>query len=626
MPMIKFAYTCSRYRAAARVAAVLAALVGGAGVAGWIAGIEQLRSFVGDEAAMNVNAAICFVVCAGALSVLIGSPSRTAAVVARVAAAGVALFAFATFSEYVTGLDLGLGALVGRESLGAADPDPHGTAAAAAAAFVLVGAALAGLDVRFGGRWAPAPLAAGMVAALALVTLVSYRGDSRSDLAGFSEMSVPVTLGLLFVSVGALLARPNVQPMWEIARDTRGGAMLRRLLPLVLVVPLVLAEMGVGGARLNLFGPQTATWLLAGGIVALGLPLLWIVGREIDGADEHRRDVGALRVSEERTRRIVETAQDAIVSTDSAGRIATWNPSAQRMFGWTPEEAIGRDAATTLLPGGLGARPTNDVSVGEHRALETSVRHRDGGEVPVEVSVTMVRESGGWVFKAFLRDITERRHAQGRLEDAQHEVLHRLALAAEYRDDETGEHTKRVGELSARLAARMGLPEPEVDLLRLAAPLHDVGKVGIPDAILLKPGHLTAAEFEVIKGHAAIGAEMLAGRDFPLLEMAERIALTHHERWDGSGYPAGLAGDDIPLVGRIVALADVFDALTHDRPYKSAWPLKDAITEVRAQRARQFDPALVDAFLELVGGDDRPRSDIRRAGGVADSLLTVPGS
>jgi response regulator RpfG family c-di-GMP phosphodiesterase len=155
------------------------------------------------------------------------------------------------------------------------------------------------------------------------------------------------------------------------------------------------------------------------------------------------------------------------------------------MFGWTPEEAIGRDAAATLPPGGLGERPRNDAALPEHRVFETTVRHRDGREVPIELSVTMVRNSDGWVSKAFLRDITERRCAQDRLEHAQHEVLHRLALAAEYRDDDTGEHTKRVGELSARLAARMGRPEQEVDLLRLAAPLHEVGKVGIPDAILV---------------------------------------------------------------------------------------------------------------------------------------------
>jgi putative two-component system response regulator len=159
---------------------------------------------------------------------------------------------------------------------------------------------------------------------------------------------------------------------------------------------------------------------------------------------------------------------------------------------------------------------------------------------------------------------------------------------------------RRVGELSAALAARRGLPEPEVELIRRAAPLHDVGKIGIPDSVLLKRGSLTRAERERVEAHTLIGARMLAGRGFALLELAKRIALTHHERWDGTGYPHGLAGDDIPLCGRIVALADVFDALTHERPYKPAWTEAEALDEVERQRGRQFDPALVDAFLDVV--------------------------
>jgi putative two-component system response regulator len=128
--------------------------------------------------------------------------------------------------------------------------------------------------------------------------------------------------------------------------------------------------------------------------------------------------------------------------------------------------------------------------------------------------------------------------------------------------------------------------EGDLALLRQAAPLHDVGKIAIPDRILLKPGRLTAAEFAEMRTHTTVGAEMLARPGFPLLEMAAEVALTHHERWDGTGYPAGLAGPDIPLVGRIVAVADLFDALTHERPYKEAWLLADAVAEIRAQRHR----------------------------------------
>jgi putative two-component system response regulator len=185
------------------------------------------------------------------------------------------------------------------------------------------------------------------------------------------------------------------------------------------------------------------------------------------------------------------------------------------------------------------------------------------------------------------------------LEQARLEILDRLALAAEYRDDTTQEHAWRIGRTCALLALGLGLPEGEVELMRRAGPLHDIGKIGVPDAILLKPGKLTDEEFEQIKTHTTIGAEILSGSRSPLLRMAERIALTHHEHWDGGGYPGALSGEQIPLPGRIVAVADVFDALTHERPYKDAWPVKEAVAEIFHQAGRQFDPVVVKAFLKL---------------------------
>jgi cyclic di-GMP phosphodiesterase len=177
------------------------------------------------------------------------------------------------------------------------------------------------------------------------------------------------------------------------------------------------------------------------------------------------------------------------------------------------------------------------------------------------------------------------------------EMLARLAGAAEFRDDDTGQHTRRVGDLSVAIAERMGVPEFDVGLIRLAAPLHDVGKIAVPDAILCKPGKLTEMEFEHMKTHATVGGRMLTGSAFALLEVAEEIALTHHERWDGSGYPAGLAGEEIPIAGRIVAVADVFDALTHVRPYKTAWSRADAVAEIVSHSGGHFDPDVVDAFI-----------------------------
>jgi len=185
------------------------------------------------------------------------------------------------------------------------------------------------------------------------------------------------------------------------------------------------------------------------------------------------------------------------------------------------------------------------------------------------------------------------------LEAARLGMLDRLALAAEDRDDDTQEHAWRIGRTSGLLARALGLSVAGSELIERAAPLHDIGKIGIPDSILLKPGRLTADEFEAIKTHTTIGAQILSGGSTPLLRLAEQIALTHHERWDGAGYPGALRETDIPLPGRIVAVADVFDALTHHRPYRDAWPIERAVNEISGGSGRQFDPDVVEAFSRL---------------------------
>lgn len=189
------------------------------------------------------------------------------------------------------------------------------------------------------------------------------------------------------------------------------------------------------------------------------------------------------------------------------------------------------------------------------------------------------------------------------LEETQNEIVERLALAAEYRDDNTGQHTQRVGRLSALLAQALGLPETQVRLIRQATTLHDIGKVGVPDHILFKPDKLTAEEYEIIKSHITIGNKILSGSRSPLLQMAEEIALTHHEHWDGTGY-LGLKGEEIPLVGRIVAIVDLFDALTHERPYKKAWTEKEVVAEMERQSGQHFDPRVVEAFLQVIERKD----------------------
>lgn len=192
------------------------------------------------------------------------------------------------------------------------------------------------------------------------------------------------------------------------------------------------------------------------------------------------------------------------------------------------------------------------------------------------------------------------------LEAARLEILHRLAQAAEYRDDETGEHTRRVGRMSGRIARALGLLRGEVEMIEMVAPLHDLGKIGIPDRILMNPARLSPDDFEIMKTHTLIGYELLTGSGFPLLDMAAEIALSHHEHWDGGGYPNGLAGEKIPLAGRIVALADTFDALTHQRPYKRAWSEREAWAEIEAHRGLQFDPDVVDAFRSMHTLDEQP--------------------
>jgi len=185
------------------------------------------------------------------------------------------------------------------------------------------------------------------------------------------------------------------------------------------------------------------------------------------------------------------------------------------------------------------------------------------------------------------------------LEEARGEVVDRLARAAEFRDDDTHQHTRRMAETCVRIAQGLGLTGTFIDTLRRAAPLHDVGKIGISDSILLKPGKLTTDEFDNIKTHTTMGAKILSGSRVGFLLLAEEIALNHHERWDGSGYPNGRAGESIPLSGRIAAIADVFDALTNERPYKRAWSVPDALEEMDRLRGTQFDPEILDAFLSL---------------------------
>ena len=185
------------------------------------------------------------------------------------------------------------------------------------------------------------------------------------------------------------------------------------------------------------------------------------------------------------------------------------------------------------------------------------------------------------------------------LEQSQLEVLERLAAAVEFRDDDTGNHTRRVAEVSAMLAQAIGLENTTVELIRRAAPLHDIGKVGIPDSILLKAGPLTGEEFEIMKTHTVIGSRMLSKGRSELVRFSQRIARSHHEWWDGSGYPDRVSGQSIPLEARIVAVADFLDALTHERPYRPAWGIDETLAEIKRRSGSHFDPTIARALAEI---------------------------
>ncbi|MGH9383333.1 MAG: HD domain-containing phosphohydrolase [Vicinamibacterales bacterium] len=212
------------------------------------------------------------------------------------------------------------------------------------------------------------------------------------------------------------------------------------------------------------------------------------------------------------------------------------------------------------------------------------------------------------------------------LESTRIEMIERLALAAEYRDESTNQHNQRVGELSARIAEVIGLTPEDASLLRRAAALHDIGKIGIPDGLLRKPSRLTPSEQRVMQTHTSIGARIVGGSHVPLLKLVETVALSHHEHWDGSGYPKGLAGDEIPLPGRIVAVADAFDALSSDRPYRAALTVDETLEIMRKESGKHFEPRLVDALFAVRENVEAPlqTTDERRRRLYLDNVSSSP--
>ncbi len=292
--------------------------------------------------------------------------------------------------------------------------------------------------------------------------------------------------------------------------------------------------------------------------------------------------------------------------------------------------------------GGSGRRALPAMLAGAAVALAAIVAlalsGADAAAAGCAVALFLAALAIGWGFgergMASLEDevetsTSELKRALSELEIAQAETVQRLSMAVEFRDEDTGAHIERIGRFSVLLAEHIGMDAKFCERLRHAAPLHDVGKVAIPDAILLKPGPLTPEERAIVETHAEEGHRLVRGSSSSILDMAATIALSHQEKWDGSGYPRGLKGEAIPIEGRIVAVADVFDALTSDRVYRKAFSVEEAIQMMREQRGRHFDPVLLDAFMEVLGrtGPDA-REELRRdpAALVESTLETFAGA
>jgi putative two-component system response regulator len=241
-----------------------------------------------------------------------------------------------------------------------------------------------------------------------------------------------------------------------------------------------------------------------------------------------------------------------------------------------------------------------------------SIKPFDRNELLINVANALERRRVTLLMREYEQDLEQKvRERTAQVRQREEQIVVRLLSAAEFRDDETGAHIRRIGLYSAVMAKELGWDHQAVDDMRLAAPMHDVGKIGVPDRILQKPGRLTAEEWEIMKTHTTIGGKILDDPDVPLLRLAREIALSHHEKWVGTGYPLGLSGEAIPESGRIVAVVDVYDALVHNRCYKPAYPEEEALAIIRDGMGSHFDPRILDCFFSLLPALRRIREEVQ---------------
>lgn len=514
-----------------------------------------------------------------------------------------------------------------------------------ALSFIGCGFALLALDNKLGKAWYPSQTIVIVVGLNGLLVLTTYSASLPFSLVRGSEtmMSMPSACCFIVFALALLASRPQHGFMSLLSANSFGSTLIRRLTFVAIVVPIFFGLIAIDGVRTELLKPQEA---IDGLIVTV---MVFLISSIILAAKALRKSALEREVAESAVQRhqaflhdVINTIPNFIFVKDWDGRFVLANTSTAEVYGTTVEDLVGKSDADycsdpeelayflekdreTMLTGHEVVIPAEKItdSQGNVRWLKTikrPIRCLEGDHpnvLGVSADITEIKRieaellaSQAELSKArdeleeqnsmLERLVRERTRA---LELSQAEMLKRLAIASEFRDDDTGEHTNRVSELSGLLAEVLGLPEREVELIRAAAALHDLGKIGISDRVFLKPGKLTADEYEIMKTHTVIASKILGGSPSPMLQMAETIALTHHEKWDGTGYPHGLQREEIPLAGRIVAVADVFDALTHARPYKHAWEINDAVREIRRLSGTHFDPQVVDAFLRLMDAE-----------------------
>jgi PAS domain S-box-containing protein len=595
----------------ARVAGGCVAAVGLFVLAGWVCNIPFLKGPVPGLVQMKADTAIGFLALGVALLLSTGERWTRNRRVARVLAGLAILIGAITLAEYVLGRNLGVDQLLFRDASSVHTVHAGRLAPQTAIDFVLLGFALLALAKEGAKSRLVGPLT-GLSFVIALFAVIGY-GYGVSNLAevpSLTPVALHTALTFLVLCVGIAATNPDGVFVEVLGSEGPGSVVARRLLPLAVVFLPIFGWLTLEGHRDGLY-PATSdlALLVLVATVVLALAILSLT-RRLNRLELQRGRAVARAV---RLAALVEASNEAIISADLDGKITTWNLAAEKFYGYSEQEIIGKPVSILSPP---------DRATEQQQLLATVARgnantefdgqgvHKDGSRLHVSVAVSPIIDDGELRgFCAVTHDIAEHLRAQDELEAkirerthdlarSRAETLQRLARAAEYRDDDTARHTERVGAMAARLARSLSLPDHLVTLIGQAAPLHDVGKIAIPDQILLKPGMLTAEELDVMKQHTTIGARLLAGSSSEILQLGEQIALTHHERWDGNGYPAGLAGDQIPIAGRIVAVVDSFDAMTHDRPYRKASPTEAALSEIARCSATQFDPRVVEAFLK----------------------------